>query len=551
MTENETYVLLGEGDFTYSLDMCRYISLSSLPSEEHASPSASSPAPSTISITCTGVDTLQELQAKYKDVDFVWRSIRSCCNDNGVKSASLAGVTILHGINAVQAKEEDDTNTNKSSGYNHVIFNHPHIGTEDAQLHSRFLQHFFYASTKRWMKPPNTRSLLYLTLVNGQCERWKCIEGARKFGLRLVRRSEFVPPPQPLQQQNCESWHGDKTYYELRRHQSGRSFANRRRMQGGESIQLGTQKNDSETLVFARECDYPTNTTVDDGGDGNSSVGLLPWEKLNDYSSPTGEEVAASGEALPAPSTSLRIASDDHSNINSNAYQCKYCSKSFQEERSLKNHMICSHPDCKEVIAWKLGKSKKKKNKKRKLKEATEQGSTQQFQCSAVEKLNAVPTACDLQQEGPPWICTICNPAEQRGEAAARAFPHYQALLDHQRAKHSGVHTDIKPDWYRIEDNGKSKGAISIGACSICDLSYSTEEEKQHHEMEFVPTPSVVADMLSMSQQSSEKNNGDNAKTHPHYIVNNQSYKCCHCSKTFRELRAQRQHENFCSQIAH
>jgi hypothetical protein len=34
-----------------------------------------------------------------------------------------------------------------------MIFNHPHLGTEDALLHSRFLTHLFHTSTGRWVKP--------------------------------------------------------------------------------------------------------------------------------------------------------------------------------------------------------------------------------------------------------------------------------------------------------------------------------------------------------------------------------------------------------------
>lgn len=92
MASNKSYLLLGEGDFTYSLDMCRYIA--SLPSNittittaagsesiEETSQCESHHHPhhtSSFSITCTGVDTLEELRAKYKDIDFILRKIRCC-----------------------------------------------------------------------------------------------------------------------------------------------------------------------------------------------------------------------------------------------------------------------------------------------------------------------------------------------------------------------------------------------------------------------------------------------------------------------------------------
>jgi hypothetical protein len=78
------------------------------------------------------------------------------------------------------------------SFYNHVIFNHPHLGTEDALLHSRFLAHLFHALTGRWMKPDG--GLLHPTLVIEQCKRWRCLEWADRHGLVLIQRGKFIPP---------------------------------------------------------------------------------------------------------------------------------------------------------------------------------------------------------------------------------------------------------------------------------------------------------------------------------------------------------------------
>ncbi|KAL7526451.1 hypothetical protein ACHAXR_001495, partial [Thalassiosira sp. AJA248-18] len=361
MIVQESYLLLGEGDFTFALDMCRYIAASLSIDQENAAPATATPphtsaaSPRSVSITCTGIDTLEELHDKYKDIDFILRNIRSCCSkQQAVDDAILVDTTILHGINAVQAEcdnsNKDDSNNIIRTSYDHVLFNHPHLGTENSQLHSRFLQHFFHASSKRWMKAET--GLLYLTLVNGQCSRWKCIEGARKHGLVLLRRGEFVAPPSPP-----ISSDGGKTYYSLRRHQSGRSFANRRRMQGGESRQHDAQ-NESETLVFGRACDYPTTVAT-------KIIGQLPWETANncavDATTDTQNNV---NETVTAATPTSKMSSDD----GGNTYPCRHCSKSFQEQRSLKNHMICLHPDCEEVRTWKSEKSTKKKNKKRKLK---------------------------------------------------------------------------------------------------------------------------------------------------------------------------------------
>jgi len=184
-----------------------------------------------------------------------------------------------------------------------VIFNHPHLGTEDTLFNSRFLAHLFHVSTGRWMKPNG--GLLHLTLVIGQCERSRCLEWANRHGLVLIRRGKFVPPPSPppppaTAKSNVNAkggasgrkaaggGGGGKTYYSLRRHQSGRSFANWCHMQGdgrcgggggggGVGGGSGQGNDDSKTLVFGRVYDRPTPSTCNDAD--ISTDMLLPRER--------------------------------------------------------------------------------------------------------------------------------------------------------------------------------------------------------------------------------------------------------------------------------
>ena len=577
---NKSYLLLGEGDFTFSLDMCRYIASfvqkdneESIGGEtgETSSPnipsSSTNPRHKSFSITCTGVDTLSELRDKYKDIEFILRNIRSCSTSATMKnkqqqvddvytmnmkhnthtSAQVCVTTsILHGINAVDAEFNTENISNDTDAiiceesFDHVIFNHPHLGTEDAQLHSRFLQHFFYAANKRWMKPQT--GILHLTLVQGQCARWKCIEGANKHGLVLLRRGEFVAPPPPPKDSKT-----DTTYYKLRRHQSGRSFANRRRMQqqssnGRSSSNGGYCQNDSETLVFGRKCDYP--------GTIYASIGLLPWE-IDEFTNTKVDDNKIETKAALSTKTCDQQQINDN-NTTTSQHPCKHCSKYFKEQRSLKNHMISSHPYCDEVRLWNLEKvSKKKKSKKRKLKDddglqddGGNEGGLKTTICTKTSNND------DAEKEGPPWICNMCK-SQQQTEVSTRIFPHKQALLDHQRAKHIGAHVDIKPDWQRENNTAKSSSNddgdtvneegsnSSKESCPICDhRPYTTEMDQLCHRLEFVPSSSAIASKIAQRTNRSDVQ------------FNNSScpvFKCSHCSKSFRELRAQLQHENFCS----
>jgi hypothetical protein len=59
------------------------------------------------------------------------------------------------------------------------------------------------------------------------------------------------------------------------------------------------------------------------------------------------------------------------------------------------------------------------------------------------------------------------------------------------------------------------------------------------HAIEFLPSSSAIA--IATARGST---NGD---PQHHIMSPSPSYECAHCSKSFAEVRAQRQHENFCS----
>jgi hypothetical protein len=134
-------------------------------------------------MTCNGIDTLHELQTMYHNINFVLNKLHSYNNNNKTRKSLLQGcnknnivtTNIIHGVNAVSTNNNNILcnnnirNSSSSFGYDHVIFNHPHIGTENATLHTQFLSHLFYTSTKLWMKQHT--GLLHVTLVLGQCER--------------------------------------------------------------------------------------------------------------------------------------------------------------------------------------------------------------------------------------------------------------------------------------------------------------------------------------------------------------------------------------------
>jgi hypothetical protein len=211
-----TFLTLGDGDFSFSLDLATYLADEKVRSQQHDTVFSKGRK---IRLLATGIDSIAELTEKYRDSQFLLKRLISLdgCNNLSVK--------LQHDVNAVMA--DSTTDLDDASKAHHVIFNHPHLGTEDAVLHSRFLCHLFHAVSKSWLL---NGGLFHLTLVKGQSERWECSRAADRAGMVLVDECPFRQIPIT------------DAYYQHRRHQRGKSFVSRAR--GG-----------SETFTFARKQD--------------------------------------------------------------------------------------------------------------------------------------------------------------------------------------------------------------------------------------------------------------------------------------------------------
>jgi uncharacterized Zn-finger protein len=231
-----TFLTLGDGDFSFSLDLATYLADEKVRSQPQQDTWFGKGRK--IRLVATGIDSIDELTEKYKDSDFLLKRLISLngCNNLSVK--------VQHDVNAVMAAYDID-----AIKAHHVIFNHPHLGTEDAVLHSRFLCHIFHVVTKSWLQ--NNGGLFHLTLVKGQAGRWECSRAADRAGMVLVDECPFRPIPIK------------DAYFQHRRHQTGKSFVSRAR--GG-----------SETLTFARKQDADLWT-----GDGKGKARLL-WYRTEE-----------------------------------------------------------------------------------------------------------------------------------------------------------------------------------------------------------------------------------------------------------------------------
>jgi uncharacterized C2H2 Zn-finger protein len=277
------FLTLGDGDFSFSLDLARYLAAHA--ASVAAAATGSKARRPTLRLIATGIDSLEELTQKYKDSPFLLRQLTS------LNQSDDFSVCVQHGINAVLAptnnKRHDD---NKHSlRADHVIFNHPHLGTENAALHSRFLCHVFFAVTNVWLRDGDG-GRFHLTLAAGQYERWKCPQAADRHGMVAMDRCSFQSPPVP------------NPHYQYRRHQTGKSFENRT---GG----------DSETITFCRRIETQRRSKV-----SHHQPCRLFWYRSTDDDS----SIATKHDIV---------------------FKCPHCDRTFREERSVKNHVQSKHTD--------------------------------------------------------------------------------------------------------------------------------------------------------------------------------------------------------------
>lgn len=209
------FLILGDGDFSFSLDLVRFLALSST-TKDH--------------VIVSGIDSLKDMQGKYKDCDCILGQLRSADTEK-------LTVEIWHEINAVSC------NRNLAIHADVVLFNHPHLGVEDAARHGRFIHHFLKECCRSWLsKKGGLTGTVQLTLAAGQWERWNCQEAVSKQGFSLKHCMPFVAPPV------------QDAKYQYRRHQTGKSF--QKRTAGSETFIL-ERCSDGQAFLFAWQLNNP------------------------------------------------------------------------------------------------------------------------------------------------------------------------------------------------------------------------------------------------------------------------------------------------------
>ena len=146
---------VGDGNLSFSLALCNVL--------RTLFPRTTS-APLITRLVATTFDDHHSLCLKYPESVHILEKLRE------------KGAEVQSRINAIALPDTLGT-------FSAIVFNHPHLGVEDAGCHRILLAHFFHSSKERLR--PNGQ--VFVSLVEGQCERWNLVEEAARAGFALVQ----------------------------------------------------------------------------------------------------------------------------------------------------------------------------------------------------------------------------------------------------------------------------------------------------------------------------------------------------------------------------
>jgi len=263
-------LILGDGNMSFSLSLQNLLKQNSPIALEYLG--IESPVP--YNITATTFDSQEELLEKYQESAQILSQIKS---------------TRLHQINAWELSSHFP-----STRFDIIVWNHPHLGTEDFRLHRFLLAHFF-ASVRDVLTPTGT---VCISLVKGQHLRWDLVQQAQRSGLNPTHMSSF----------DEDNWPG----YEVKRNKHGRSFKNT-----ATKIQHASEM---ASLLF-RFSTSPASPSI---------LSILSLEKAAPTPTNASLRKSLQNATMPTPSTPAHN-------------MCPHCTRVLTTERGLKNHIHTVH----------------------------------------------------------------------------------------------------------------------------------------------------------------------------------------------------------------
>eukprot|EP00730_Choanoeca_flexa_P015311 TRINITY_DN7005_c0_g1_i2.p1 TRINITY_DN7005_c0_g1~~TRINITY_DN7005_c0_g1_i2.p1 ORF type:complete len:474 (+),score=80.45 TRINITY_DN7005_c0_g1_i2:2-1423(+) len=259
-----------------------------------------------VHVVATSFDSHTDLLIKYPEIEPILRDL--------LQLQSKGHMTLLHGINAWQTDVHFP-----SIQFQHVVWNHPHLGLEDFRLHRFLMAHLFDSLGNSVV----AKGRVSVSLVEGQPERWDIVNQAGQKCFALTDRVPFCP----------KDWPG----YETRRNRNAQSFQNRHTKRHTRSTMH------SYLLQFQLD-DRPQDTTA---AQVPQSIAVERIEAVaKPYGCPHCPSAFTSERGRKTHVRQvheLKQYGDDWQPQRERKYKCNACRKKFADQEALWQHQISKH----------------------------------------------------------------------------------------------------------------------------------------------------------------------------------------------------------------
>ena len=304
---------VGDGNLSFSLSLANMLRTISTKT-------------SLLQLVATTFDDQSSLHTKYPECIQITKRLERC------------GAKISHRINAISLPPT-------LGSFSTIVFNHPHLGIEDAACHRTLLAHFFHSG--RSLLRSGGRILI--SLIEGQPERWKLVEEASRFGFVLVQQI----PLHPLQFPE----------YEIKRTHSGRTFVGEHAKKQSNGSQSSTfycfvqssdahmYNNEERTVALVNKKRKRNKLTANSSSSStsSSSTSTSSTSTSSTSTSSTSNTMHACNICQRDFSTAQGLRTHTHQvhvlklNANAKTVKCSICTRDFRSETALEQHMLAKH----------------------------------------------------------------------------------------------------------------------------------------------------------------------------------------------------------------
>eukprot|EP00121_Abeoforma_whisleri_P001926 Awhi_evm2s1724 len=290
-------LFVGEGNFSFSLAIAkRQLRESSIRCKD-------------LEIIASSYDSMDILYDKYQEFGPIQKSL-----------SLIHFVKVLTQVNAVALEKHPEL---KLRRFDAIVFNHPHLGIEDFELHGALLAHFLH-SAKELLKSDGQ---IQISLVESQSERWKLLDHAERLGFKLLKKGYFNVDLADFG-------------FESKRNNNAQSFQN----QATKKMHNSSQSSSAFVFVLAgqeglteREIKpLPLSIDVNDNRPVATNTSTLPFacsECEKSFSKQRGLDTHT------RQVHELKLYEEDKANV----HHCEQCSRAFKSRTAYQQHYLARH----------------------------------------------------------------------------------------------------------------------------------------------------------------------------------------------------------------